>query len=199
MQGLLNRIRPQQPQRARPQSVAAGSTARPLRSFIDGVLAGTGRAVWIEGEPGSGKSDLLSRVLSDAEVRGGRVADCSTPGSAPRFGLDPILERLGFEPASAELHRVVASRSGLLAVLRRLSADAPLIIAVDELDRTDAAGLEFWGRLAAETRSLPLLLLATARPDHHRPELARIRDDGRSRPVRIAICQCGPADLEAVR
>lgn len=197
MQDLLNRLRPLTRARARAQAQVASTAAapRPLRRLVDGVLAGTGRAVWIEGGPGSGKTELLSRVATDAGARGCRLVEFTAIGPLPRFGPDLILARLGLDPTSDDLRRVLNSRAGLSAMFRRLSAGAPLVVAVDDLDRTDAVSVEFWGRLAVETRTLPLLLLATAQPEADRADLARVRDDVRSSPIRIACCQCGPADL----
>jgi len=173
MHDLLSRIRPTNRHRPlnrhRPRAVGASMPPRPVHGFVDEVLAGIGRAVWIEGGPGSGKTDLLTQILADADTRGCRLAGAPT--------------------------NVGTGADRLLARFRHLSAEAPLVVAVDDLHLADPATIEFWGRLAVETRRLPLLLLATARPDPDQALLTRVRDDLRSAPIRVACCRVGPAEL----
>ena len=142
---------------------------RPVHGFVDEVLAGVGRAVWIEGGPGSGKTDLLTQVLADADIRGCRLAGAPT--------------------------NVGSGTERLLARFRHLSAQAPLVVAMDDLHLAATSSIEFWGRLAIESRTMPLLLLATARPDPNRAILAQVRDDARSAPVRVTCCRVGPAEF----
>jgi hypothetical protein len=205
MQALLNRMRsnPKRPVAASeslpaltlPKSPGSPGSPlpRPLRRCLDRVLAGAGQSAWIEGDAGAGKTELLNLTLAEAAAGGCRLIDCTARGSAPRFGLDVILQRFDLNPSSDELQRILHSRSGLRATLRRLSAASPLVIAVDDLDRTNLGSVEFWGRLAVEIRSVPVLLLATARAEVSRAEVARVRDDVRSRPLRVMTCHCGSA------
>jgi hypothetical protein len=141
---------------------------RPLHGFVDDVLAGIGRAVWIEGEPGSGKTELLTWLLADADARGCRLAGAPTKVGT---GTERLITRYG-----------------------HLAAETALVVAVDDLHLANAESIEFWGRLAQETRTVPLLLLATVRPVDSRPDLIRIRDDARSRLVRVACFRCEPAE-----
>jgi tetratricopeptide (TPR) repeat protein len=49
------------------------------------------------------------------------------------------------------------------------------VLVIDDLQWADEASIQVWHRLAAVTRQLPLLLVAAARPDPGRRELARLR------------------------
>jgi hypothetical protein len=181
----------------RPPVASDGPSSR-LHGFVEETLAGTGRAVWIEGGPGSGKTDLLAEALTQARAGGGQVAGSSAahrPG--PRLRLNPIMECLGLDPASRDLRRVLnaaavrpvpeprlGSRVGtgaaadrLTTMFLQLAQARPLVVAIDDLDLADPASLRVWARLTEQTERLPLLLLATARPGTDRPEIARVELD----------------------
>src|SRR5262249_29407893 len=73
-----------------------------LRGLVGDVLAGRGRAVWIEGEPGIGKSSLLSVVLPDAGDRGCQLAWAVADELGRRFPLQVIMDCLDVDAASAD-------------------------------------------------------------------------------------------------
>ncbi|MBE1500970.1 DNA-binding SARP family transcriptional activator/tetratricopeptide (TPR) repeat protein [Amycolatopsis lexingtonensis] len=143
-----------------------------LREAVDGLGAGVGRSVWLEGEPGSGRTALLAELLT--------MAADFTPAFAAadaldqRFALRPLLDALGVHPGAAGHRAVLAARlaeqpgedpvDGLLALVRELCTEAPLVLVVDDLHWADDATLRVWRYLSRETRQLPLLLVGACRP-----------------------------------
>ncbi|RSD13294.1 BTAD domain-containing putative transcriptional regulator [Amycolatopsis eburnea] len=143
-----------------------------LREAVDGLGAGTGRSVWVEGEPGSGRTALLAELL--AEAADYTPAFAAADALDQRFALRPLLDALGVHPGAAGQRAVLATRlaeqpgedpvDGLLALVRELCAEGPLVLVVDDLHWADDATLRVWRYLSRETRQLPLLLVGACRP-----------------------------------
>ncbi|WP_447002035.1 BTAD domain-containing putative transcriptional regulator [Saccharothrix isguenensis] len=163
-----------------------------LTGALDGVLDGRGRAVWVEGESGIGKSALLTAALVRPDDRPHHLAWAVADEMGDRFPLAAVLDALDVTPRSrdrrrAELAarlRAPAARQGwnrtapvdeLLGYVAELCATAPLVLVVDDLHRVDDAGLLFWDRLVSATGHLPLLLVGATRPTGSRDRLARPR------------------------
>lgn len=167
-----------------------------LRRLVSEVLAGRGAAVWIEGEPGIGKSELLTFALSDSGARGCQLGWAVADELTGRFPLQVIMDCLGVEPLSADPERarlaaqlhsepmqggwgqadpVRAAVDRLLALVDQTCAVAPLVLVIDDLQWADDASILLWRRLAAATRQLPLLLVAATRPELGRRELGTLR------------------------
>jgi DNA-binding SARP family transcriptional activator len=119
------------------------------------VARGNG-SVWIEGEPGIGKSALVAEALAD--VVGG--------GTLPRMLPDFLDNEDTREPPSPDriVERVTA-----------LCREGPLVLVADDLQRAGTTGLAAWRRLAAETARLPLLLIGVCRPVPSRTDAGRAR------------------------
>jgi DNA-binding SARP family transcriptional activator/tetratricopeptide (TPR) repeat protein len=135
--------------------------------------AGTGRSLWLEGEPGSGRTALLAELLAMAQDF--RPAFAAADALDQRFALRPLLDALGVHPRAADERRAnlaarLAERSGddpvdsLLGLVRELCAEAPLVLVVDDLHWADDTTLRVWRYLSRETRELPLLLVGACRP-----------------------------------
>jgi predicted ATPase len=65
-----------------------------LTSFVDDLVAGTGRATLIEGEPGIGKSSLARATATRAEQRGCHVYWAAADELGQTLPLRPILDAL---------------------------------------------------------------------------------------------------------
>ncbi|WP_290058341.1 BTAD domain-containing putative transcriptional regulator [Amycolatopsis solani] len=143
-----------------------------LREAVDGLGAGIGRSVWIEGEPGSGRTALLAELLAMAADL--QPAFAAADSLDQRFALRPLLDALGVHHGAAGHRAALAARlsaqpaedavDGLLALVRELCAEAPLVLVVDDLHWADDATLGIWRYLSRETRQLPLLLVGACRP-----------------------------------
>ncbi|WP_433260261.1 BTAD domain-containing putative transcriptional regulator [Actinosynnema sp. CS-041913] len=191
-----------------------------LRELVADVLAGRGTAVWIEGEAGIGKSELLTVALADAGERGCQVAWAAADELGRRYPLQVIMDCLAVRPGSPDRQRAeLAARlraepaqrgqgtddpvpvlvDELLALVDQACATAPLVLVVDDLHWADDASVLLWHRLAAATRQLPLLLVAATRPDPGRRELAQVRRGVEARGGHILpLRPLSPADAEAL-
>ncbi|GGP76449.1 BTAD domain-containing putative transcriptional regulator [Saccharothrix coeruleofusca] len=167
-----------------------------LRDLVADVLAGRGAAVWIEGEAGIGKSELLRAALADAADRGCQLAWATADELGGRFPLQVVMDCLDVHPSSPDRRRAeLAARlraepahgrwgpsdpvptavDQLMGLVDQACATAPLLLVVDDLHWADDASVLLWHRLANATRQLPLLLVAATRPDLGRPELTQVR------------------------
>jgi DNA-binding SARP family transcriptional activator/tetratricopeptide (TPR) repeat protein len=165
-----------------------------LRELVSEAAAGHGRSVWIEGDPGIGKTELLTVALGDASERGCQLAWGAADQLGRRIPLQAVLDCLGLDPAAADPRRAALARElhtepaggdwgggqaaaaeKLVAFVRQACAVAPLVLVMDDLQWADDASVLLWGRLAAATRQLPLLLIASTRPEPTRRELSQLR------------------------
>ncbi|MFD7659871.1 BTAD domain-containing putative transcriptional regulator [Actinosynnema sp. NPDC059797] len=181
-----------------------------LRDLVTEVLAGRGAPVWVEGEAGIGKSELLTVALADAARRGCQVGWAVADEPGRRFPLQVIMDCLDVSPTSPDRHRaepavrlrsepahggwgpsdpVPVAVDRLLALVDRVCASGPLLLVIDDLHWADEASVLMWHRLAAATRQLPLLLVAATRPDPGRRELAQLRRGVESRRGHVVLLE----------
>jgi DNA-binding CsgD family transcriptional regulator len=165
-----------------------------LRHLLHGAMDGAGRSVWIEGEPGIGKSALLRSFLTEAASLGCRIRMATAEEFGRRIPLHTMLDCLGVEPGSddPELREiadllscdgtagrpadpVAAATERLLGLADRLSADEPLIIAVDDLQWADEASILLLHRLSRLAQRRPLLIIGACRPVPRRSDLVTLK------------------------
>jgi DNA-binding CsgD family transcriptional regulator len=160
-----------------------------IRQAVRATAAGRGGVVLIEGEPGSGKSLLLTeavagptgcRVFAGSADEAGRelplsaLLDCfrGPEGSRLRTELTVLLEippaPRGGEPFAAALASVAAQR--LTERLLDLADRAPVVLVLDDLQWADTASLLVWHRLSQTVPHHALLLLGARRPLPRRAE-----------------------------
>jgi DNA-binding CsgD family transcriptional regulator/transcriptional regulator with XRE-family HTH domain len=158
------------------------------------LVAGQGAAVWIEGEPGIGKSSLLTAGLVETAGSGCRVLRAAADESLARFPLWALLDgvRTSDTAAGPELAEITALLSGgagtagtgdpvaaaaerLVLLVERWCATTPVLLVVDDVQWADEMSLSVWGRLRRLVSQLPLLLAAACRPVPRRPEVAALR------------------------
>jgi predicted ATPase len=180
---------------------------------------GRGAAVVVEGPAGIGKTSLLEaevRLAGAARLdvltaRGGELERDFAYGvvrqllerhlghasrqqrerwlegaaalAGPVLGMTPE-QHVGDDPTGAALH-------GLYWLTANISAEAPLLLAVDDLHWVDSASLRFLAYLARRVGELPILLLAASRPpvESHAPELVAALGGDPS------VCRVEPAPL----
>lgn len=166
-----------------------------LVACIGDLAAGRGGSVWIEGEPGIGKSALLEAGLAGAPARGctvfsavadelsGRfplrvLLDCLRVGTAPdaeRAEIAGLLQGAGSSGVVTPGDIVGAAAERLVVLVERLCASTPVALVVDDLQWADEASLAVWQRLHRLVPQLPLLLVAACRPVPRRAGLAALR------------------------
>ncbi|WP_243866275.1 BTAD domain-containing putative transcriptional regulator [Actinophytocola oryzae] len=168
-----------------------------VSSLVDGVASGLGHCLWVEGEMGIGKSALVGAALARAESTC-QIAHAAADELGQRFPLRLVLDALDVDvdspdPRRAELAATLHDRPGqailangdpvigaideVVAFVKALCADGPLVLALDDLHWADEASMVVWHRLAAETARRPLLLVGATRPVPQRAETDRLRSD----------------------
>lgn len=161
-----------------PVIVGRAAELRLLRTAVAAVRAGHGGGVWLRGGPGMGKSTLLDAALRDAVVPGCRIGwaagdelvrriplgvlreclESAFPGRDRRL-IEEFLPVAGATPAGASTD--MASRA--VATIRRVAAEGPLILVLDNLEQADDATLRVWAELHRYTGDPPLLLVGAGR------------------------------------
>jgi DNA-binding CsgD family transcriptional regulator/tetratricopeptide (TPR) repeat protein len=178
-----------------PQWVGRTQELAILRAATDALGRGEGAAVWVEGEPGIGKSSLVAEALALARDPGWEIewgmADQLTKRLPLRVMLDCLQVRAGSpDPRRARAADLLRSRRpGLLAggdasvtgvevlvtLVDELCTAAPTVIVVDDLQWADEASLVVWHQLAASIGQSRLLLIGTCRPTPHRQDVQQVR------------------------
>jgi DNA-binding SARP family transcriptional activator/tetratricopeptide (TPR) repeat protein len=163
-----------------------------LREAVSRLAARRGGAVWVDGEPGIGKSALLATGLSRAVEAGCRVAWAAGDEFGPRSPLRVLLDCLDVTESSRDPRRAALAQAlrgpvdalgdpvpmvieRLLGLVDELCAEAPLIIVVDDVQWVDEAGVLLWHRLLRNVRQWPLLLVAAGRPVPRRADVEQVR------------------------
>ncbi|GLY53123.1 BTAD domain-containing putative transcriptional regulator [Lentzea sp. NBRC 102530] len=164
-----------------------------LRERLVELSTGAGGAVHVEGEPGIGKSELLALGLAGARRLGFQVGWAVADQLAAHFPLQVLMEFAGIDPVGAcsqrgELSRrqhtseppgdddtiqIVADHT--VALVDEMTARAPTVLVIDDLQWADEASVHIWRRLVTATRQLPLLLVTAARSRHGRADLDGLR------------------------
>lgn len=168
-----------------------------LRGLVQAVALGNGGTVWIDGEPGIGKTELLTCAFADAGTYGCRVAWATADELGQRVALRVLLRALDIDGPGDPDEGPVAAVDRVLAYVRASCAGGPLVLVVDDMHWADATTILAWERLIPLTARLPLLLVAAARPDSNRRELSQVRRAAQVRQQRpLDLRPLAPADLE---
>ncbi|MEV4315363.1 BTAD domain-containing putative transcriptional regulator [Actinocrispum sp. NPDC049592] len=137
-----------------------------LREHVEQVQSGRGGVVWIEGEAGIGKSELLSTALADLATRGVQLGWAVADELSRRFPLQLVHECLNLDRATDE---------PIPALVDRICAVGPTVLVLDDMQWADDASVQVWQRLSEATRRLPLLLVTCVESGHGRVELSELR------------------------
>jgi DNA-binding CsgD family transcriptional regulator len=159
-----------------------------IERFLDDARARF-TALVLEGEPGIGKTTVWREATRRAEERGYRVLSCRpvqaeatlafaslgdllAPVGEATVAMLPEPQRVALEvallqrPASGAVADRRTVGAALTSLLTRLAADAPLLVAIDDvqwLDRPSAAALAFALRRLAQR---PVAVLVAERLEH---------------------------------
>ena len=180
---------------------------------IEAFLRTSGpRGLLLEGEPGIGKTSVWAAGVDAARSSGMTVLAARAAGVEVRLAFTGLADLLGRLPGSAfsslpspqrravDVALLRADRSGdstdaravgqaLLGVLTRAAADAPVVVAIDDLQWLDSASGRALGFALRRLVDEPVGLLATARNGIHEPppmELATVFPDDRLHRLRIS-------------
>jgi len=165
-----------------------------LRAAVLGLIAGRGRAILVEGEPGIGKSTLVRAAADEAAEAGCQVLWATCDELSRAFALVPMLDALGVRDSSADPRRasiarllhgdqaqaggtdvVTSAAERLLSLVDELCVAGPVILVVDDLQWADPATVLVWSRLSRAVGQVPLLLVGMMRPVPRREDLVTLR------------------------
>ncbi len=166
-----------------------------LQELVHAVRAGQGGLVWVEGEPGIGKSTLVGALVRAASSIGCAVltgagdelleafplrlmADCldvsARSADRARFEIADLIA--GSSAGSGAADPILAATERMLALVDRLCRDGPVVLVVENLQWADEPSLLVWARLAHAVEQIPLLLVGTCRPIPFRPIVVGLCD-----------------------
>jgi DNA-binding SARP family transcriptional activator len=170
---------------AAPRFVGRAAVLDLLRHHLAELRGGRGGSIWLEGDPGIGKSEVVSVALHEPDRRDHHVAWATADELTSRFPLQVMLDCLGIHPETAETERALlaqnlwepepagygfAAQDPMYAPSRRLRehiealcAERPLVLVLDDLHWADAVSLRLCERLLSASGEMPLLLVTTAR------------------------------------
>jgi hypothetical protein len=142
-----------------------------LEQALIRAVAGHGNLVMLSGEPGIGKTRLAEEIAERAEQLGaqvvwGRAWEVSGgPACGPWLPLlracgagDALVAMTG-DPESALVKRGAA----VVALLRQLAAERPVILVFDDLHAANVSSLALLAHVARELRGLRVLIIGTHR------------------------------------
>ena len=178
-----------------PQWVGRGQELAIVRAGVEALGRGEGAVVWVEGEPGIGKSSLVAEALAAGSAPGWDIGWGVAGNLTERLPLRVMLDCLQVRPSSPDPRRAHAAdllrslRQGLFAdgdasvtgiemlvtLVDELCAAAPTVIVLDDLQWADDASLIVWHQLAASIDQLRLLLIGTCRPTPRQAEVRELR------------------------
>ena len=162
-----------------------------VRGFVSDLTDGRGGVIWVEGEPGVGKSALIDAALCGDDDAAVAVFKATGDELSQVFGLRAMAACLGVNAAMADEHRrqiadllsgvgggvdaVSAASERLLGLVDRECARSPVILVLDDLQWADSASLAVWHRLTRVVDQIPLLLVSARRPVPQRAEVEGLR------------------------
>jgi DNA-binding CsgD family transcriptional regulator len=162
---------------------------RQIETLATSAVAGQGAAVLICGEGGIGKTRLVDHALAAATQTGTTRRRARAVEFDVRRPFQAIATALGIAPDAAdpELRELAGLLAGdqavqteprlveaMVAVVEKLCAAGPVVLAIDDLHWADASTLRVLDRLGRAAAQLPLLVCGAFRPAPRPPELARL-------------------------
>src|SRR5271154_1837308 len=139
--------------------VGRASELAAIGACVDAVSGGAGRLAWVEGDPGSGKTALVNRVV--AELPAAFVVLRAAADESTADQPFAVLKQLGIEGGESPQ----AVGLDLVALLTQAGGRGPVAVVVEDLhwaDRESRQALLTVARRVGEER---VLLLVTSRPD----------------------------------
>lgn len=211
---LLQEREPAAEARARPapaaRCVGRDAEIARLTGRWEAATRGASGLVLLAGEAGIGKTRLAGEIADLAAATGGRVASARCHGAERSLFLQPLVDALGplldGTPSGGPLadlfpgldardpderpdpRRVFAALAGLLA---ELTATAPLLVVLDDLQNAGLATVELLHFLALRPGGARVLVVTTVRAEEGADALAELDAVGE----RIDL---GPLGAEAV-
>jgi Protein kinase domain/AAA ATPase domain len=178
-----------------PELVGREPELQTVRKHLRAVRSNEGGVLWICGEPGVGRSRMLSAAGLEAKLAGANVLYARADGSGVPYALLRDLLARALPSARYGLVQRVAEgdadevfdrsyRAELLAELsdwlKERASLVPLVLTIDDLDRADEPSQAALAAVAAEASDLPvsIVVACVAAPDAvDTPALALLSED----------------------
>lgn len=171
-----------------------------VRGFLRAVDVGV-RAMVIEGEPGIGKTMLWRDALREAQDAGTRVLRTRAgrdDASLPLVSLMDLFAGHVDDPAELQGGDDAAARGrAVLGILRRLTQDAGLMLAVDDLQWLDPGSAHALRYALRRCDTERLVLIATSRSSGDAADPLDLRQT--LPPGRLGVLRLGPLSLPHLR
>lgn len=158
-----------------------------LMALSQDIRAGRGGTILLQGDGGIGKTRLLNEFLARLchETPPWLVLQGACSPFDDLISYGPFLEAFQDTALSDVTGLLLAPKNdapagrdqfiyGILQTLRRLSQNAPLVLAIDDLQWANSSTLNLFGLLASRLHHLPLLLVGTAQRPEAIPALQRL-------------------------
>ncbi|MEV4349049.1 AAA family ATPase [Actinoplanes sp. NPDC049596] len=162
-----------------------------LRGLLAATAGGAGTAVLVEGEPGIGKSTVLTAALARAGELGCQIAWAAADEPGPSAPAPVVARALGLAGDPAPQARQILAHVGAVCAI------APLVLVVDGFQWAGEADVLLCDRLVAATRRLPLMVVVAARRQPHGRELSQLRHAVQTRQGNVL--SLGPLASEALQ
>ena len=197
------------------------SQLRELAGAVEACAGGASGSCLVEGEAGIGKTSLVEAALAVAERLGLQVFQAAAEELERRRPFGAVVDGLGIDRAATDPRRAQVARvfeevrsptgwpplvaaaqdefravEAILTLVEELSAQRPLVLAVDDLQWADPSTLLVLHRLGRVLGRLPVLLVAAYRPLPRPPDLERLIASLTARGARRLTL--GPLDEQAV-
>jgi hypothetical protein len=178
-----------------PELVGREPELQTVRTHLRAARSNEGGVLWICGEPGVGRSRMLSAAGLEAKLAGANVLYARADGSGVPYSLLRDLLTRALPSARYGLVQRVAEgdadeafdrnyRAGLLSELqdwlKERASLVPLVLTIDDLDRADEPSQAALAALAAEVGALPVSIVVacvTAPDAVDTPALALLSED----------------------
>ena len=185
---------------ANPDVVGRAAELALIDAFLEAVPSGA-RAFLVRGEPGIGKTTLWRRALQ-AWRRAGHVALVSRPAEEERAlalgGLIDLFEGVEIDEGALRGEgNPIARGRAVLAALRGLAEESPVLVAIDDLQWLDSASARALRYAIRRLDAEPVGILAVTRTGSH-PE-SRLATAELLPPGRSGTIDLGPLDVAALR
>lgn len=173
-----------------------------LARAVDDLVAGSSGCVLVEGPPGIGKTSLLAEAVHRSSAAGVPVLSARGSQLERSFGFGSVRQLFetcvddpdrrgtllsGAAAAAGGVFDQVAADDrghetgfavlhGLYWLTVRLTADGPLVIAVDDVQWCDSASLRYLAYLVKRLDGLPVLVVMTLRTGEQHPDDALLAE-----------------------
>jgi DNA-binding CsgD family transcriptional regulator len=193
--------------------IERGEEVAQLRALVDATLSGTGAIAVIEGAAGIGKTSVLEVTRELATEAGCDVRFAHAGWLERDLGWNVVRQLFSdvVRASAAQRKRLLAGANALAApalglaegsesgafhglywLTAELASRAPVVLAVDDAQWSDAASLRYLAYLASRLEDLPVLLVATVRRGEETDEEALAALSGVAGARVIALRELSP-------